>query len=185
MDEPKPPCTTPKVYPSLADWRSAIYDECQRYSRMRVTKYAKSRNIANDDVVYHNEVPIWFLVKEFKKLNHIKMRKFTSLHPEHQQEWVKYYISNRLIRPMTTEEHRQYHSEYVFNERIKCFQKIITVIDSQMSEVTASESIPVNIPLSVQSEPLEQHIKKHRKRRSKHSKCEPLTENEPSIPIVV
>ena len=121
------------------------------FKRSRVTRFAKSNNVTNEEVHVHNQVPIWFLVKRFKLQNNIKSRLFKSLSEEQKQLWLNFYNENKQIILMTNEKHKAFHESNMFDLKSGTWKSL---------HVDDEKESGVNEDIEMKSKPSTKHVKK-------------------------
>lgn len=97
------------------EFRNYLAPTIEAFKRSRITRFAKSNGVSNEDVHVHNQIPIWFLLKRFKTQNNIKSRLFKSLTDENKQAWLTFYNENKQLVLMTNEKHKQFHDSNLFD----------------------------------------------------------------------
>ena len=120
------------------EFRNFILPSIEKFKRSRVTRFAKSNNVSNEEVHVHNQIPVWFLVKRFKTQNNIKSRLFKSLTEEQKQLWLNFYEENKHLELMTNEKHKQFHDSNMFNVKNGTWKNI----NPEVAEVNSSPTTP-------------------------------------------
>lgn len=130
------------------DFRESVTSIIDKFKRARQTRFANSNHCDITSIHVHNDKPIAYLVKQFKDSNSIKSRVYKSLTPDQQSAWLSYYDSNKQLRMMTEDQHRQFHDTHKFDVKSGTF--IESFIDNSIkpnnldndSNDNTNESIP-------------------------------------------
>ena len=125
------------------DFRESIANVIDKFKRSRQTRFANSNKCDVNSIHVHNDKPIPYLVKQFKDANSIKSRVYKSLTPDQQSAWLSYYDSNKQLRIMTDEQHRQFHDTHKFDVKSGTFIESVTT--TQVDSHTQSSITPTNV----------------------------------------
>ena len=101
--------------PEVEEYRNAVNDIIDKFKRSRITRFTKTKNVSTDDVHVHNDKPIWYLVKIFKKNNNIRTRTYHNLPQNMKDEWIRFYEMNKQLKLMTKAEHTEWHKNNNFD----------------------------------------------------------------------
>ena len=125
----------------MDDFKTHIAPIVTKFMKSRQTKFAKSKNVSIENIHAHNQLPIWFLIKQFKSQNNIRSRLFRSLTDEQKITWFDYYDQHKQLVLMTTAEHEQFHKSHIFDIKSGEWKNINPSIEPEKSKVSSHASV--------------------------------------------
>ena len=152
---------TIKMDKEIAGFREAVNDIVQAFSKNRITRYAHSHNCNKEDLHIHNQIPLNILVKEFRSLNNIRIKKYENLSPEQKDAWIKFYNTNKILMFMTNDEHKTFHETMNFDDKTKQWYSSKT--EEQLPKKSSLTSMNETPSPTVRIEVPEEVNKEHRK----------------------
>lgn len=124
----------------MDDFKTHIAPIITKFMKSRQTKFAKSKNVSIENIHAHNQLPIWFLIKQFKSQNNIRSRLFRSLTDEQKIIWFDYYDQHKQLVLMTTAEHEQFHKSHIFDIKSGEWKNINPSIEPEKSKASSHVS---------------------------------------------
>lgn len=123
-------------------FKESVVTIIDKFKRSRQTRFANSNKCDVNSIHVHNDKPIPYLVKQFKDSNSIKSRVYKSLTPDQQSAWLSYYDSNKQLRIMTDEQHRQFHDTHKFDVKTGMFVELAsTQLESCIHQTSIASSV--------------------------------------------
>ena len=129
----------------MDDFKTHITPIITKFMKSRQTKFAKSKNVSIENIHAHNQLPIWFLVKQFKSQNNIRSRLFRSLTDEQKITWFDYYDQHKQLILMTTTEHEQFHKSHIFDVKSGEWKNINPSIEPEKSKTSSHASSSASV----------------------------------------